>query len=101
MFPAVGAGQPAGTVSATLPFDVPPAAAALYVKTIVFDEPLTTFAVGVVIVPEPSLNVYAADGCAAMFVRIPPAVERCCVWKTFAPAVVPAVAPGPPPAVLP
>ena len=53
MFPAVGDGQPAGTVSETEPFDVPPTAA-LYVKTIVFDEPLTTFAVGVVIVPEPS-----------------------------------------------
>ncbi len=54
MFPAVGAGQPAGAVTVTAPFEMPPAAAALYVKTIVFDDPLTTFAVGVVIVPEPS-----------------------------------------------
>ena len=53
MFPAVGAGQPAGTVSVTEPFEMPPAAA-LYVKTIVFVDPLATFAVGVVIVPEPS-----------------------------------------------
>ena len=54
VFPAVGAGQPVGTVTVTEPFEVPPAAAALYVKTIVFVEPLTTFAVGVVTVPEPS-----------------------------------------------
>ena len=54
MFPADGAGQPVGTASVTVPFEMPPTPAALYVKTIVFVEPLTTFAVGVVIVPEPS-----------------------------------------------
>ena len=36
-----------------------------------------------------------------MVVSTPPAVERCCVWKAFAPAVVDAVAPGPPPPVSP
>ena len=54
MLAAVGAGQSPGTVSVTVPFEMPPAAAALYVNTIVFVEPLPTFTVGVVIVPEPS-----------------------------------------------
>ena len=96
-----GALQPAGAVTVTSPFDIPPAAA-VYVKVSVLPvEPLPAFAGSTVRVPVPFAALIVIDGEAARFVKTPAAVERSCPCQVCAPVVAVAVAPAPPPAFEP
>ena len=85
----------------TAPFEIPPVVA-VYVKTTVWPvEPLPTELVGVVSVPEPSAERMVRLGEEARSVSAPPELERSFASQLWAPALVDAVAPAPPPLVEP
>ena len=96
-----GADQPAGTASVTLPFARPPVAA-VYVKVIVLPvDDVFTAPVGVVSVPDPSLDSTVMPGEEPRFARLPADVDFSCACHVCAPEDEVAVAPGPPPAFEP
>src|SRR5579872_404989 len=89
-----GADQPDGTVSSTLPFAIPPAAA-VYVNVIVLPvDDVPTELVSELIVPVPSaaLTVIAGELPA---VSVPPLVALSRMFHVCAPVELVAVAPGP------
>ena len=96
-----GALQPAGAVTVTSPFDIPPAAAVYVNVSVLPVEPLPAFAGSTVSVPEPFAALIVIDGDGARFVNTPAAVERSWPCQVCAPVAAVAVAPAPPPAFEP
>src|ERR671936_1150519 len=92
----VGAVQPDGTVTVTVPFASPPASA-VYVKTIVRPvAPAATEEVSGEIVPVPSAAFTVTAGEPAASATVAPPVELCIAVQVWAPVAAGAVAPGPP-----
>ena len=96
-----GALQPAGRVTRTAPDDMPPAAAVYVRVTVLPVEPATNDVGAAPSVPVPSAARTVTDGDAPRLVIVLAATERWAPCHVCAPAVVGAVAPGPPPAVEP
>src|SRR5207245_296161 len=92
----LGASQPLGTATVTVPLFRPPVAA-VYVNVMVFPLELAeTLVVGVVRVPLPSAASTVMDGDDARFVSVPPEIDLSCACHVCAPGVDVAIAPGPP-----
>ena len=96
-----GALQPAGAATVTLPFAIPPVAAVYVNVSVLPVDDAVTFVAGNVSVPEPSAAYTLMLGEDARFVSEPPEVDFAFACHVADPAVVEAVAPGPPPLVAP
>src|SRR3954470_2913717 len=91
VFEPVGAVQPFGTSTVTVPFERPPVAA-VYVNVNVRPDCLASALVGeTAIVPAPSAELFSVTVGAVIPPGVPPAVDFSVVLNVFVPRAVPVV----------